>query len=163
MIEKQSGMDSQIPFVSPNPGASSNPGVASEPGVASQPYQKLPPERLKNLFRSRARVAGSAMLILVALLLAWDVIYGQNGLSAWSAKRAHDRMLTQQIEHLRQENEALRHQNERLRDDPAAIEFQARQNLHYARPNEVIFAVPVASQPASQSSATDSSTPAPSH
>ena len=151
MIEKQSRIDSQIPFDLPNPGGK------------SKAEEKLPQERLKHIFRSRARVAGSVMLILVALLLAWDVIYGQNGLSAWSAKRAHDRSLTQQIEHLRQENEALRHQNERLRDDPAAIEFQARQNLHYARPNEVIFAMPVASQPSTQGSATDATTPVPSH
>ncbi len=151
MIEKQSGIDSQISFDLPNP------------EVNSEAEEQLPPERLRHLFRSRARVAGSALLILVALLLAWDVIYGQNGLSAWSAKRARDHMLTQQIEHLRQENEALRHQNERLRDDPAAIEFQARQNLHYARPNEVIFAMPVASQPSTQGSATDATTPVPSH
>lgn len=150
MIEKHPSSDSQLPFASPNP------------SEASDARQRSQSERFRNLFRNRARFVGSGMLILVTLLLAWDVIYGQNGLSAWSAKRTHDRMLTQQIDRLRQENEALRHQNERLRDDPAAIEFQARQNLHYARPNEVIYAMPVASQPAPQSAATYPS-PVPSH
>ncbi len=145
MIEEHPLAHAQLPLIS------------SEEDAVSDGNEANRTDRLKHLFRDRARVAGSAMLILVALLLAWDVIYGQNGLSAWSAKRAHDRVLTEQVERLRQENETLRHQNERLLDDPAAIEYQARQNLHYARPNEVIFAMPVASQPSGQNTGSGSS------
>ena len=109
-------------------------------------------ERMAHLLRDKARIAGSAGLILITLLMAWDVIYGQNGLSAWSAKRSHDRQLTQEIQRLQQENGDLSKRIERLRDDPAAIEFQARQSLHYARPNEVIYALPAAQQTPSQGS-----------
>lgn len=126
--------------------------------IAQNPSSEAPPRTL----RSRARVVGSAALILLALLLGWDVIYGQNGLSAWSAKRTHDRKLTQEIDRLQQENDALGRRIERLRDDPAAIEFQARQSLHYARPNEVIYALPASQQqsapnPSTQNNSTTSS------
>jgi cell division protein FtsB len=31
---------------------------------------------------------------------------------------------------------------DRLRNDPDAVEHQAREDLHYAKPNEVIYAMP---------------------
>lgn len=103
-------------------------------------------ERVAHRLRDKGRIAGSAGLILITLLLAWDVIYGQNGLSAWSAKRSHDRQLSQEIDRLKQENDSLGKHIARLHDDPAAIEFQARESLHYARPNEVIYSVPAPQQ-----------------
>ena len=109
-------------------------------------------ERAAFRLRDKARIFGSAGLILITLLLAWDVIYGQNGLSAWSAKRSHDRQLSQEIDRLKQENDALNKRITRLHDDPAAIEFQARENLHYARPNEVIYSLPASQQPSSTQS-----------
>ena len=127
MSDQQPSMD----FAPPQTGA-------EEHGLSSQP--------LAAMLRSRARVAGSAALILLALVLGWDVIYGQNGLSAWSTKRTHDRQLTQEIDRVQKENDALTHSIERLRDDPAAIEYQARESLHYARPDEVIYALPASQQ-----------------
>ncbi len=126
----------------------SDPWVATEDAAAVQDDLRWM-ERAAKLLRDKARIAGSAGLILIALLLAWDVIYGQNGLSAWSTKRAHDHQLTQEIQQLKQENDTLSRHIQRLQDDPATIEFQARQSLHYARPNEVIYALP-ASQTSSQ-------------
>jgi cell division protein FtsB len=122
-----------------------SPAAATVAGTAGAGQAVDRAQRWEQLLRGRARLVGSVLLILIALLLAWDVIYGQNGLSAWSAKRAHDRQLTQEIERLREENAALSHRIDRLRDDPEAIEYQARQSLHYARPNEVIYALPASS------------------
>jgi cell division protein FtsB len=43
---------------------------------------------------------------------------------------------------LDQENARLREHVERLKSDPDAIEHEAREKLHYAKPNEVIVALP---------------------
>jgi cell division protein FtsB len=72
------------------------------------------------------------------------VIHGQHGLSVWEQKRAEDRALQQEIQQLQQENAQMRQQVERLQSDPEAIEREAREKLHYAKPGEVIYALPQA-------------------
>ena len=54
-----------------------------------------------------------------------------------SARRI--KQLRQQIQDLQQENARLRDHIERLKSDPDAIEHEAREQLHYARPGEVIY------------------------
>jgi cell division protein FtsB len=88
------------------------------------------------------RPAGTAIAVLLALLVTWHVIHGQHGLSVWEQKRAEDRALQQEIKQLQQENAAMRQQVDRLKSDPEAIEREAREKLHYAKPGEVIYALP---------------------
>lgn len=92
------------------------------------------------------RPAGTIVAIGLALLITWHVIYGEHGLSVWQQKRAEDRVLQQQIESLRQENAQMQRQVERLKSDPDAIEREARERLHYAKPGEVIYTLPDAPQ-----------------
>jgi cell division protein FtsB len=84
------------------------------------------------------RPAGTAVAVLLALLVTWHVIHGQHGLSVWEQKRSEDRALQQEIQELQQENAQMRQQVERLKSDPEAIEREAREKLHYAKPGEVI-------------------------
>jgi cell division protein FtsB len=84
------------------------------------------------------RPAGTAVAVLLALLVTWHVIHGQHGLSVWEQKRAEDRALQQEIIELQQENAQMRRQVDRLKSDPEAIEREAREKLHYAKPGEVI-------------------------
>ncbi len=79
---------------------------------------------------------------LLSLLMAYHVLFGENGVIAYQHKRRESRDLQQQIEQLRQENGALEKQNKALRDDPQAIEKEARERLRYARPGEVIYTLP---------------------
>jgi cell division protein FtsB len=88
------------------------------------------------------RPAGTAVAVLLALLLTWHVIHGQHGLSVWQQKRAQDRALQKEIQELQRENAQMRQQVERLKSDPEAIEREAREKLHYAKPGEVIYALP---------------------
>jgi cell division protein FtsB len=81
-------------------------------------------------------------------MVTWHVIYGNHGLSVWQQKRAEDRALQQEIKDLRRENAQMRQQIEHLNSDPDAIEREAREKLHYAKPGEVIVALP--DQPQSQ-------------
>jgi cell division protein FtsB len=94
------------------------------------------------------RPAGTAVAVCLALLLMWHVVNGKNGLTAWHQKRAEDKQLQQDIKQLEQENARLREHVQQLKSDPDAIEHEAREKLHYAKPNEVIVALP--SQPQEQ-------------
>jgi cell division protein FtsB len=114
---------------------------------------KKPPS-LHDLILDKAqrwwRPAGTATAVLLALLLTWHVIHGQHGLSVWQQKRAEDHALQQEIQELQQENAQMRQQVDRLNSDPEAIEREAREKLHYAKPGEVIVNLsdtPQAQQP----------------
>jgi len=94
-------------------------------------------------FAQRAwRPAGSAVAVCLALLLMGHVVNGKNGLTVWHKKRAEDQQLQKDIDKLQQENAQLRQHVEQLKSDPDAIEREAREKLHYAKPNEVIVALP---------------------
>ena len=69
-------------------------------------------------------------------------MFGQNGLTAYQKKKDDAKALAQQLDALRTENEALKGHVERLDHDPGAIEHQAREELHYTRPGEVIVTLP---------------------
>jgi cell division protein FtsB len=94
------------------------------------------------------RPAGTAVAVCLALLLTWHVFNGKNGLSVWQQKRAEDQELQKDIHDLEQENARLRDRIERLKSDPDAIEHEAREKLHYAKPGEVIYTLPAQTQPA---------------
>jgi len=93
------------------------------------------------------RPAGTVVAVGLAMLLTWHVINGKHGLQVWHQKRAEDQLLRKDIKELEQENADLRQRIDRLKNSPDAIEHEAREKLHYAKPNEVIVALP-AEQPA---------------
>jgi len=78
----------------------------------------------------------------LALLLTGHVINGKHGLSVWQQKRGEDKQLRKEIDTLEGDNARLRERNEKLKSDPHAIEREAREKLHYAKPWEVIYALP---------------------
>jgi cell division protein FtsB len=88
------------------------------------------------------RPAGTVVAVLLAALLMGHVINGNHGLSFWHQKRAEDRELQKEIQDIQQENAQLRKQVDRLKSDPDAIEHEAREKLHYAKPGEVIYSLP---------------------
>jgi len=92
------------------------------------------------------RPAGTVVAVCLALLLSWHVVNGKNGLQAWQQKRAEDHQLQREIKDLEQQNAQLRERIEELKSNPDAIEREAREKLHYAKPGEVIYALPAATQ-----------------
>ena len=88
------------------------------------------------------RPAGTGVVVVLALLLGWHVVNGQHGLSAWQQNRHEDKELRKEILDLEQENDRLRVRVEKLKSDPNAIEHEAREKLHYAKPGEVIVDLP---------------------
>jgi cell division protein FtsB len=96
------------------------------------------------------RPAGTLVAVGLALLVTWHVVNGKHGVSVWQQKRAEDLQLRKSIQDLEQENARLRQHVERLKSDPDAIEHEAREKLHYAKPGEVIYKLPSVAQTQAQ-------------
>ena len=79
---------------------------------------------------------------LLALGVGYHVMFGANGLTVYEQKRHDKYRLAQEMQALQRENDLLKGHVERLQNDPDAIEHQAREELHYARPGEVIYVLP---------------------
>jgi cell division protein FtsB len=90
------------------------------------------------VYRVRRRIA-TGLAIVLALFFGYHVMVGRNGVNIYQQKRVEDRELHNQIDALQQENERLKEHLDRLKSDPDAIEHEARERLHYARPGEVIY------------------------
>jgi cell division protein FtsB len=99
------------------------------------------------LYDERRRLATGA----VALLAAWlflHVMLGANGMVIYRSKRAERLKLQAEIEQLQKENNLYMDQIQGLQSDPKAIEKEAREQLHYARPGEVVYVAPAPVRPA---------------
>jgi cell division protein FtsB len=88
------------------------------------------------------RKVATGAAALLALGMGYHVIFGQNGLTAYQQKRQDAQNLERQLHSLQRENDQLKGHVERLQSDPNAIEHQAREELHYTRPGEVIYTLP---------------------
>jgi len=93
------------------------------------------------LYRSRRKLATAGVALLTCLLAA-HVFAGPNGLFPYQQKRAEYRKLEKEVQQLQGENERLAKQIESLKSDPQAIEKEAREQLRYARPGEVVYTLP---------------------
>lgn len=87
-------------------------------------------------WRRKAAIVVAASL---AAVMGYGVMFGHNGLTAYQQKRSEEHRLHEQMEALQHENARLRGHVDRLENDPGAIEHQAREELHYTRPGEVIY------------------------
>lgn len=92
-------------------------------------------------YTARRKIATVAAAVL-ALGLGYHVVFGRNGLIVYQQKRMDAKTLDGELHSLQQENERLKSHVDRLQSDPDAIEHQAREELHYARPGEVIYTLP---------------------
>jgi cell division protein FtsB len=107
------------------------------------------PEFLPDAFRAKfvrlmagRRRTATLTAAVLALGVGYHVVFGANGLFVYRNKRQESKLLQRQMLDLARENQALRSHVEQLQSDPGAIEHQAREQLHYARPGEVIYTLP---------------------
>ena len=92
-------------------------------------------------YRSRRKLASGAIFGL-ALLLGLHVMFGANGFVTYQKKKAEYRALEKDVEKVQKENDELSQRINALKSDPATIEKEAREQLRYARPGEVIYTYP---------------------
>ncbi len=85
------------------------------------------------------RKAATGMACVLVVVMGYGVIFGHNGITAFQQKRLEEQRLREQMQLLQRENTRLHGHVERLQNDPGAIEHQAREELHYTRPGEVIY------------------------
>ena len=82
----------------------------------------------------------AAVLLIAALLL--HAMFGANGMVVYRQKGAEMRALQTEVDRLQKENTQYLDQIKALKSDPAAIEKEAREQLHYARRGEVVYVAP---------------------
>ena len=94
------------------------------------------------LYRMRRRLATAAISILTIWLFA-HVMFGANGMVVYRQKKDEFQSLQKQINDLQIENDRyIQHVKSLQAPDPGTIEKEAREQLHYARPGEVIYVAP---------------------
>jgi cell division protein FtsB len=97
------------------------------------------------LYSWRRKIATCGVAV-VAVMLAFHVVFGTNGMVIYEHKRAESKMLDQEIQSLQLEQQRLNQRIKALKSDPAAIEKEAREQLRYARPGEVVYSLPAERQ-----------------
>jgi len=69
-------------------------------------------------------------------------MFGANGMVIYRQKRAEMQSLQSEVERVQKENNQYVDQIRSLKSDPAAIEKEAREQLHYTRSGEVVYVAP---------------------
>jgi len=98
-------------------------------------------ESMKKLVRWRMLLASAAFLAIAGCLCA-HVMMGNNGWLTYRQKKAEYQKLQQEIKRMDEEKQRLDSDIRALKSDPKAIEKEAREQLRYAKPGEVIYLLP---------------------
>jgi cell division protein FtsB len=85
---------------------------------------------------------GTVGIALFAVSLAFHVIFGANGMLQYGNKRAEFHRTQIEVQQMQAENARLEQQIKALKTDPKTIEKEAREQLKYTRPGEVVFRLP---------------------
>jgi cell division protein FtsB len=112
---------------------------------AERATQKLRPA-LTWLYGARRRLSTAGVAALTVWLF-FHVMFGANGMVVYRQKRAEYQNLHRQIDALQKENDHYSGQVKALQTDPKTIEKEAREQLGYARPGEVVYVAPTPAQP----------------
>ncbi len=92
-------------------------------------------------YRSRRRLA-TAAVSLVTAWLSLHVLFGANGMVIYKQKSAEYERLQKQVKDLQDENDHYTSQINDLKTNPDTLVREAREQLHYTRPGEVIYVAP---------------------
>ena len=82
----------------------------------------------------------AATLLIVGLVL--HAMFGANGMVIYRQKHDEMRALQREVERVQKENNQYVDEIKSLKSDPAAIEKEAREQLHYTRRGEVVYVAP---------------------
>jgi len=96
-------------------------------------------------YSSRRRLATWGLFVFAALIAA-HVLFGTNGWMAYEDKKTEYRKVTDDVQRMQQENAQLEAQIKALKTDPKAIEKEAREQLKYAKPGEIVYVMPTPAQ-----------------
>lgn len=91
------------------------------------------------------RLATIAVLLLTVGILL-HAVFGANGMVVYRDKRDELKSLQSDVDRIQKENDAYAARIKALKSDPSAIEKEAREQLHYTRPGEMVYVLPEAPQ-----------------
>jgi cell division protein FtsB len=98
------------------------------------------------VYALRRRIA-TVVIAVVACLFFVHVIFGANGMVVYKQKRNEYEALQKKLAQVRAENEKVTKQIQGLQTDQKAIEKEAREQLGYAKPGELIYVTPAPAKP----------------
>ncbi len=91
------------------------------------------------VYRMR-RVLVTICMAVLTVLIGYKVVFGANGMKVWQGKKAEASELQVQIDHMRDEQEKLQRHVDLLRSgDPPTIVKEAREQLGFMKPGEVVL------------------------
>jgi cell division protein FtsB len=88
------------------------------------------------------RRLGTAAAVLLIFVVVLHAMFGANGMVVYKQKRAEMQALQSEVGRLQKENSQYLERIKGLKSDPAAIEKEAREQLHYTRPKEFVYVNP---------------------
>jgi cell division protein FtsB len=100
------------------------------------------------------------VMALLSLVMLMHEIFGRNGYLTLRHEKKEFSALQQQIQTVSEQNKQLEMKIKALKKNPEAVEQQARDQLHLAKPGELIYMLP--DRRSAQSPAT-SHQPSPAH
>ena len=115
-------------------------GVRRTGEFVLQSAEKLEPT-ITRVFGWRRKL-GTAVASVLAAWILFHVLFGANGTVAYGKKRAEYSALEKDVSQLQKENDQLQRHVEALKSDPAAIEREAREQLHYTKTGEIVYVAP---------------------
>ncbi|MGH9616456.1 MAG: FtsB family cell division protein [Acidobacteriaceae bacterium] len=120
--------------------------IAGDADAQGQPTPQ--PGSRSGRFATRAlglrRKAATILFVALSVCLGVYAIFGHDGIVAYQHKQRQAEHLHQQILSLQKQNEHLALHDQRLKNDRDTIEYEAREQMHYTRPGEVIYTLPQA-------------------
>jgi cell division protein FtsB len=88
------------------------------------------------------RRVGTAAAVVLTVALLLHAMFGANGMVVYQLKRSEMQSLQVEVDRLQKENSRYVNQIHSLKSDPAAIEKEAREQLHYTRRGEIVYVSP---------------------
>ena len=113
-------------------------------------------------FYHMRRILATICIGVLAVLIAYKVVFGANGMVEWRAKRAEYQRLQRAIEDDNQERQELETRVLKLQSDRDTIIKEAREKLGYVMPGEVVLVQPLPKAEVKANTSVAESLPAPS-
>ncbi len=93
-------------------------------------------------FVAEWRRLATLVVVLLTVGLLLHAVFGANGMVIYRQKRDELKSLQADVDRIQKENDAYQARIKGLKTDPNAIEKEAREQLHYTRPGEMVYIVP---------------------
>ncbi|HET7212322.1 MAG TPA: septum formation initiator family protein [Terriglobia bacterium] len=82
------------------------------------------------------------VMALLSFVMLMHEIFGRNGYMTLRSEKKQFTGLQKQIQTTSEENKKIEQKIQALKSNPEAVEKQARDQLHLARPGEIIYMLP---------------------